>query len=304
MGVLQGKVIVVTGAGRGVGRALAMECARAGAKVVVNDLGGSPSGEGVDAGPATEVVNEIAAAGGIAIANTASIADPKSAASIVEDTIAKFGRIDGIVNNAGFLRDAIFYKMSYKDWDDIIQVHLNGYFYVTRAAAAYFKEQGSGSYVHFTSTSGLLGNVGQANYSAAKAGVVQLSTSIALDMQRFGVRSNCIAPTAWSRLLETIPITSEEQRQRMARMKANLKPEKIAPLVAYLMSDDAKDVTGQIFGVRNNEIFLYSRPTILRTMQMSDGWTIESCAEILMPALRPSFHKLQRTGDIIQWESQ
>ena len=304
MGMLEGKVIAITGAGRGVGRALALECAKAGAKVVVNDLGASESGEDSDAGPAEEVVAEIKQAGGTAIANTANIMDPAVAATIVEDAVNTFGRIDGVVNNAGFLRDGMFHKMSIKDWNDIIQVHLNGYFYVSRAAAPHFKEQGSGSYVHFTSTSGLLGNIGQVNYSAAKAGVVQMSTSIALDMERFNVRSNCIAPTAWTRLLDTIPIHNEEQRIRLARMKQMLKPEKIAPLVAYLMSDDAQDVSGQVFGVRNNEIFLYSRPTILRTMQMSDGWTPESCAEILMPALRPSFHKLQKTSDIVRWESQ
>lgn len=304
MGMLDDKVVAVTGAGRGVGRALALECAKAGAKVVVNDLGASESGEESDTGPAMDVVNEIKAAGGTAIANTASIMDPLGAASIVEDAVKNFGRIDGVVNNAGFLRDGMFHKMSIKDWDDIIQVHLNGYFYVSRAAAPYFKEQGSGAYVHFTSTSGLLGNIGQVNYSAAKAGVVQMSTSIALDMERFGVRSNCIAPTAWTRLLDTIPIHNEEQRIRLARMKQMLKPEKIAPLVAYLLSDDASDVSGQIFGVRNNEVFLYSRPTIVRTMQMSDGWTPETCASTLMPSLRPSFHPLRKTGDIIKWESQ
>ena len=304
MGMLDGKVVAVTGAGRGVGRALALECAKAGAKVIVNDLGSSESGEDADAGPAVEVVREIEAAGGAAAVNTASIMDPSGAASIIEDAVTKFGRIDGVVNNAGFLRDGMFHKMSIKDWNDIIQVHLNGYFYVARAAAPYFKEQQSGAYVHFTSTSGLLGNVGQVNYSAAKAGVVQMSTSIALDMERFGIRSNCIAPTAWTRLLDTIPIHSEEQRVRFERMKQMMKPEKIAPLVAYLISDDAKDVSGQVFGVRNNEIFLYSRPTILRAMQMSDGWTPETCASILMPSLRPSFHPLKKTSDIIKWESQ
>lgn len=304
MGLLNDKVVVVTGAGRGVGRAIALECAREGAKVVVNDLGANEAGDNNDAGPATDVVNEINAAGGTAIANTASIMDPDGAASIVEDAVKTFGRIDGVVNNAGFLRDAMFYKMSVKDWNDIIQVHLNGYFYVARAAANHFKEQGSGSYVHFTSTSGIFGNVGQANYGAAKAGVIQMSAEIAYDMERFGVRSNCIAPTAWTRLLDTIPIRDEAHRAYMARLKENLKPEKIAPIVAYLMSDDAKDINGQTFAVRNNEVMLISRPSVLRVMQMSDGWTPQTCKSILMPALRPSMPPLQKTPDVIKWEPQ
>ncbi|GAA0334340.1 SDR family oxidoreductase [Sphingomonas oligophenolica] len=301
--MLEGKVVAVTGGGRGVGRSVALACASAGAKVVVNDLGSSESGDDADAGPARDVVDEITAAGGTAIANTASVMEPEGATSIIEDAVRHFGRIDGVVNNAGFLRDAMFYKMSLKDWTDVIQVHLNGSYYVSRAAANYFKEQGSGAYVHFTSTSGVLGNIGQTNYSAAKAGIVQMSYSIALEMAKFGVRSNCIAPTAWTRLLETIPIRDEAHRIKMERMKAMLGPEKIAPLVVYLMSDDARNVSGQTFGVRNNEVFLYSRPTILRTMQMSDGWTPESIAEILMPALRPSFPKLAKSADVIAWES-
>lgn len=303
MGMLADKVVVVTGAGRGVGRALAMGCAAEGAKVIVNDYGVLLDGSGTDAGPANEVVGEIRAAGGVAEASIASITDPQGATSIIDDAIRHFGRIDAVVNNAGFLRDGMFFKMSQKDWDDIIDVHLSGYFYVSRAAAPYFKEQGSGSYVHFTSTTGLLANIGQANYAAAKAGVVGLSTSIALDMQRYNVRSNCIAPTAWSRLIGTIPTETDEQKARIEKIK-QMTPEKIAPLVAYLCSDDAADVSGQVFGVRKNEVFLYSRPTILRTMQMSDGWTPETCRDILMPALRPSFHPLRKSSDILPWDPQ
>lgn len=301
--MLAGKVIAVTGAGRGIGRAIAILCAAEGASVLVNDLGGDPGGRGSDADPASTVVAEIRAAGGEASANTASIADAEGAASVVADAISHFGRIDAVVNNAGFLRDSIFHKMSASDWDDVIRVHLSGYFYVSRAAAIHFKTQASGCFVHFTSTTGLIGTVGQANYGAAKAGVVGLSTAIALDMQRFGVRSNCVAPTAWTRLIDTVPTDSGERRARLEQVKT-MTPEKIAPLVAYLCSDDAADVTGQIFGVRKNEVFLYARPTILRTMQMSDGWTPRSCAEILMPALRPSFQPLRSTSDVIAWDPQ
>ena len=301
MSLLEGKVVAVTGAGRGIGRALALACAAEGAKVLVNDFGGSASGEGSDATPAQQVVDEIKAAGGEAIANAASIADPGGARSIIEDAVGAFGQIDAVINNAGFLRDAIFHKMSQVDWDDVIDVHLNGYFYVAKAAAPYFKEQGSGAFVHFTSTSGLIGNFGQANYSAAKMGVVGLSTSIALDMQRFGVRSNCIAPFAWSRLIATIPTDTPEQQARVERIKS-MTPDKIAPLAVFLCSDKAKEVSGQIFGVRKNEIFLFSRPQVLRSAHRSEGWTPDTVADDLLPMLKPSFQPLLRSGDVFGWD--
>src|ERR1700716_1091128 len=186
--MLKEKVVVVTGAGRGIGREIALLAAREGAQVVVNDLGGSTAGEGEDRRPADAVVAEIAAAGGTALANFASISDPAGAASIIDDAVRNFGRIDAVVNNAGILRDRIFHKMSHADWHDVINVHLNGYFFVSRAAAEHFRQQGSGCFVHFSSSSGLIGNVGQSSYSAAKLGVVAMSKSIALDMARYGVR--------------------------------------------------------------------------------------------------------------------
>jgi len=301
MGMLTDKVVAVTGSGRGIGRAIALACAAEGAKVVVNDFGGTASGEGADANPAHEVVEEIRSMGGEALANVGSISDPAGAASIIEDAVKGFGRIDAVVNNAGFLRDAIFHKMSQVDWDAVINVHLNGYFYVSKAAAAYFKEQGSGAFVHFTSTSGLVGNFGQANYSAAKMGVVGLSTSIALDMQRFGVRSNCIAPFAWSRMIATIPTDTEAQRERVERMK-QMTPEKIAPLVVFLCSDAAHEVSGQIFSVRKNEVFLFSRPQIVRSAHKSDGWTPQSVAEELLPMMRPSLQPLKRSPEVFTWD--
>lgn len=301
MNLLANKVVAVTGAGRGIGRGIAIMCACEGAHVVVNDYGGAVDGSGHDLGPAHDVVAEIKASGGSAVANTSSIVDPAGAASIVQSAISSFGRIDAVVNNAGFVRDAIFHKMSHADWRAVVDVHLNGYFYVARAAAPHFKEQKSGAFVHLTSTSGLIGNFGQSNYSAAKAGVVGLSTSIALDMQRYGVRSNCIAPFAWSRLIATIPTDTEEQRARVERIK-EMTPEKIAPVAALLCSDAAADVTAQIFAIRKNEIFLFSRPQVIRSAHRSNGWTPQSVADELLPAFRPSFQKLQRSGDVFCWD--
>jgi NAD(P)-dependent dehydrogenase (short-subunit alcohol dehydrogenase family) len=299
--MLKDKVVAVTGGGRGIGREIALMAAREGARVVVNDLGGSQSGDGQDIGPAQEVVEEIKAFGGAAVANGGDISDPQGANSIVEDAIRTFGRLDAVVNNAGILRDRIFHKMSQSDWDDVIRINLSGYFYVSKAAGLVFKEQGSGAFVHFTSTSGLIGNFGQANYSAAKMGVVGLSNSIALDMARSGVTSNCIAPFAWSRMTATIPAQNDAERERVERIKS-MSADKIAPLAVFLASDQAKDVTGQIFCVRKNEIFLFSTPRPIRSMHRSEGWTPGTIASDLLPAFKPSFQPLERSGEVFAWD--
>jgi NAD(P)-dependent dehydrogenase (short-subunit alcohol dehydrogenase family) len=301
MGMLEGKVVLVTGAGRGVGRGVAMLMAAEGAKVVVNDLGGDTGGEGRDAAPGQEVVDAIEAAGGKAVLNTDSVADWSAAHGMVQQAIDTFGRIDAVVNNAGILRDRIFHKMSEAEWDAVINVHLKGCFNVARAAAPHFRSQSSGAYVHMTSTSGIVGNFGQANYGAAKLGIVALSKCIALDMSRFGVRSNCIAPFAWSRLIGTIPTDTPEDAARVEKMK-RMTPEKIAPLVAYLCSDAAQDITGQIFGVRSNEIFLFSQPRPVRSVQRGEGWTPATIAEHAIPALKPNFAPLDRSGDVFSWD--
>jgi len=299
--MLKHKVILVTGAGRGVGRDIALLCAAQGAKVIVNDLGGQADGEGEDKTPAMEVVGDIKEAGGEAAANYGSVAEFGSAEAMVQQAIDTYGQIDGVVNNAGILRDVIFHKMTEEEWDIVIAVHLKGCFNVARAAAPHFREQGSGSFVHMTSTSGLIGNFGQANYAAAKLGIVGLSKSLALDMNRFGVRSNCISPFAWSRLIGTIPISNEAEAARVEKIKA-MTPAKIAPMAAYLLSDAAADVSGQIFGVRHNEIFLFSQPRPVRSVQRSEGWTPETIAEHGIPAVKAHFTPLERSGDVFSWD--
>jgi NAD(P)-dependent dehydrogenase (short-subunit alcohol dehydrogenase family) len=301
MGIVSNKVAIVTGAGRGIGRAIALAMAQAGARVVVCDIGASLQGAGADAGPAQNVVNEIKAARGEAIASTLSIAEPKNADEIVKAALTAFGRVDILVNNAGILRDVIFHQMSWSDWSDVLDVHLNGSFNMSRACAAHFREQNSGAFVHMTSTSALVGNFGQANYMAAKYGIVGLSRAIALDMQRFKVRSNCIAPFAWTRMIDSIPAQSEAEKRRVALFQ-EMTPEKIAPLVVYLASDRADGITGQIFGVRNNEVFLFDQPRPIRTIHRSDGWTPEKLDAQLKGALAPSFTPLERSSDVFSWD--
>ncbi|MDI3469310.1 MAG: Dehydrogenases with different specificities (related to short-chain alcohol dehydrogenases) [Pseudolabrys sp.] len=300
-GIVAGKVAIVTGAGRGIGRGIAMMLAREGASVVVNDVGASLDGAGADVGPAQQVVDEIKKAGGKAIPSTLSIAEPQAADRIVQSALEAFGRVDIVVNNAGILRDRIFHKMSWSDWSDVISVHLHGSFNMCRAAAGLFREQNSGAFVHMTSTSGLIGNFGQANYMAAKLGIVGLSRGIALDMQRYNVRSNCIAPFAWSRMIGSIPAETDREKERVARLQ-QMTPEKIAPLVVYLASDRADGISGQIFSVRNNEVFLFSQPRPIRVIHRSEGWTPAALDEQLKGAFGPSLTPLDRSGDVFAWD--
>ena len=301
--MVQDKVVVVTGAGGGIGREMALAMAANGAKVVVNDIGAGLSGAADAAmeGAAQKVVNEIKAAGGTAVANTESVSTWSSAEKIIQCALDTYGRIDGVVNNAGILRDRIFHKMTEDDWNSVIAVHLNGAFYMSRAAANPMRAQNSGAFVHMTSTSGLIGNFGQANYSAAKLGITALSKSIALDLGRHRVRSNCIAPFAWSRMTSSIPTNTPEEKERAGQLQ-KMEARKVAPMAVYLISDAAAQVTGQIFGVRANEIMLFSQPRPIRSVHHTPEWTPEAIAKVAIPSMQKQFFPLDRSPDVVSWD--
>jgi len=299
--MLNDKVAIVTGGGGGIGRAISIALAKEGAAIIINDLGVSLSGEGGSVTPAQETKAMIEATGGRAEISTESVSSWESAQRIVATAIDSFGRLDIVVNNAGILRDALFHKMTAEQWSAVVDVHLNGSFFVSRAAAEIFRAQESGAYIHMTSTSGLVGNLGQANYSAAKMGIVGLSKTIALDMKRFNVRSNCVAPFAWGRMTDSIPAETPDQIARVEKLK-QMTPDKNAPLVVALASEAASGISGQIFVARNNEIILMSQSRPLRSVQREKGWTPELVCDHAFPAFQPSLLPLDRSQDVFSWD--
>jgi NAD(P)-dependent dehydrogenase (short-subunit alcohol dehydrogenase family) len=303
MGVLEGKVVLITGGGNGIGKETALLLGREGAKVVVNDLGGSLTGgdEG-SAGPAEQVAKAIRAAGGEAASNSESVADYKAVQRMVEQAKDTFGGLHAIVNPAGILRDGMFHKMSESDWDAVINVHLRGSFNVTRASIEHFREQEDGAYVLFTSTSGLIGNIGQANYAAAKMGIVGLSRIVAMEGAKKNVRSNVIAPFAWTRMIESIPVKDEEGAKRVQRMKDAMRADQVAQLAVALCSDRAKHVTSQIFCVRGNEIVLFDQPRPIRSMADLSGWTPEKILSTALPAMQNDFFGVDASADVFPYD--
>ena len=299
--MLKGKVAVVTGAGRGIGREIALLMAQYGAQVVVNDYGGSESGADASSDVAEAVVREIKAAGGQAVANADSVASMAGGERIVKTAVDAFGRIDIVVNNAGILRDRMIFNMSEEEWDGVINTHLKGSFAVTRAAAPRMREQKSGRFIYMTSTSGLVGNVGQANYAAAKLGIVGLARVTALDMARYNVTANCISPFAWTRMIGTIPTETETQKARVEKIK-KLSPAHIAPVAAFLASDLAKDITGQVFGVRGKEIMLFSHERPIMRVHHDEGWTVERLAEMFPGTLQHHLVPMVTSGQYFNYD--
>lgn len=278
------KVVVVTGAGRGIGRETALLFGRKGARVVVNDLGGSTGGAGADPGPAEETARLIREAGGEAVVSTDSVAEWPSAQRIVEAAMDHYGRIDVVVNNAGNVCWGRFWEFPIEEFDAVIRTHTYGAFYVSRAAAVHFKAQQGGAYVHTTSTSGLMGLPDHLHYCTAKASLVGLSKAIALEMREFGVRSNCMAPFALTRMAQG-RIQSPEHQTELDK----LTPLQPATVTVALASDAAREVTGQVFIVRGNEIMVAGQGFPLATAWRSDGWTPEQVIAEAMPELAPGF---------------
>jgi NAD(P)-dependent dehydrogenase (short-subunit alcohol dehydrogenase family) len=303
MGVLTGKVVLVTGGANGIGKECALLAAKEGAKVVVNDLGGSTSGgdEG-SAGPAEMVAREIKAAGGEAIANSESVTNRKAVKHMIQEAMDTFGGLHAVINPAGILRDKMFHKMDDADWDMVIDVHLNGAYNVCRATIEHFREQQDGAYVLFTSTSGIIGNIGQANYAAAKMGVAGLSRIIAMEGAQKNVRSNIIAPFAWSRMIATIPIKDEASAKRVDRMKNYMRADQVAQLAVALCAPQSKDVTGQVFVARGNEVFLMSQSRPLRGMAKIEGWTPETICNHAFPAMKTMMYDAGATTSVFGWD--
>ncbi|HXH84899.1 MAG TPA: SDR family NAD(P)-dependent oxidoreductase [Candidatus Tectomicrobia bacterium] len=278
MGLLDGKVAVVTGGGTGIGRAVALDLAAAGARVVVNDYGVSVDGRDPSSAPANEVVATITARGGRAVASAESVATMAGGQAVIDLALKEFGDLHVLVCCAGILRERMIFNMTEEEWDAVIAVHLKGHFTVMRPATAHMRERKAGSIVAFTSAAGLEGSPGQPNYSAAKEGIVGLTRSTALAMARYGVRCNAISPTADTRMTQRLPA------ERRAAATAT-PPEAIGPVVTFLASDRAAHITGQVIGVRGTEVTVYAHPAPLRTLTGAEPWTPERLADVWDRAL-------------------
>jgi len=298
MGVLSGKVVLVTGGGNGIGRECALMAAREGAKVLVNDLGGGIKGDDEgSAGPAEEVAREIRAAGGQAASNSESITSLAAVEGMVEQALSELGGLHAVMNPAGIIRDTMLHKMSESDWDKVIDVHLKGAFNVTRATVEHFREQSDGAYVFFTSTSGLFGSIGQANYGSAKMGVAGLSRILAMEGARNNIRANCVSPVAWTRMVASVPVRDEAMAARRQEMAETVRADQPARLAVALASPVSK-ASGQIFGCSGETIGIFSQPRIREVLTSAEGWTVESILSDALPELSKHAHVVERSPPI------
>jgi NAD(P)-dependent dehydrogenase (short-subunit alcohol dehydrogenase family) len=292
MTTLEGRVAVITGGGRGIGAAIARLLAARGAQVVVNDLGVALDGSGGDAGPARQLADEITAAGGAAIADSADVTDPDAAAGLIATAVDVFGRLDIVINAAGILRDRMIFNMSDVEWDDVIRVHLKGHFNTTKPAAIYWRSQANpdGHYrlINFTSTSGLYGAPGQSNYAAAKMGIVGFTYSCANSLRRYGVTANAIAPGAATRMTESVP---EGRRQARVASDDERSPDNVAVLAAYLAGPASDWLTGRVLGASGYDVTLYSNPEPVRTLSATQRWDIERLGAQLERYVKPAVRR-------------
>ncbi|MGQ9572475.1 MAG: SDR family NAD(P)-dependent oxidoreductase [Dehalococcoidia bacterium] len=288
--LLKGRNVVVTGAGRGIGRAMAIALAAEGANVVVNDPGVAEDGSGFDKAPADEVVDAIRSQGGTAVPNYDTVATMEGGENIIKTCVDSFGRIDALINNAGILRDRMIFNMTEEEWDAVIAVHLKGHFACTKPAAVLMRQQRYGRIINFSSISGLRGNTGQANYGAAKAGIAGFTRVVARDLGRYGVTCNCIAPAAATRLTATVPTAAATLRAQRgiaqpgavsAGRLAQRTPEHIAPMAVYLCTDYAWNINGQIFHVGGGTISLAATETPIRTITKNGTWTLEELSQVV-----------------------
>ena len=303
MGVIDGRVAIITGGGRGIGASISRLFAAEGAKVVINDLGGHTDGTGGDEGPARQVAEEIIAAGGAAVADGGDIGDVATGERLVDTAVKEFGKLDIVVNVAGILRDRMIFNLTENDWDEVIRVHLKGHYSTVRPASAYWREQRNpqGHYrvINFTSVSGLDGSPGQPNYAAAKMGIVGLTYSLAQGLARYGVTANAIAPGAATRLTATVPqdkrVVREDRPDRPSEEDRERSPDNIAPVALFMASEQSDWLTGRVVSSSGYEVGLYENPQIIRQVSAPEPWEYDRLASALESSFRPAANGLPRS---------
>jgi NAD(P)-dependent dehydrogenase (short-subunit alcohol dehydrogenase family) len=301
MGVLDGRVAIITGGARGIGASISRLFAQEGASLVINDLGGEADGSGADEGPAKQVADEITAAGGSAVSDGGDIASVETGERLVRTAVEQFGKLDIVVNVAGILRDRMIFNLSEQDWDDVIRVHLKGHYSTVRPASAYWREQRNpeahNRIINFTSISGLDGSPGQPNYSAAKAGIVGLTYSLAQGLARYGVTANAISPGAATRLTDTIPADKRKGFiDRTPEEERRISPDNIAPVALYMASEKSDWLTGRVISSSGFEVGLYENPQIIRQLSSPVAWEYDRLVKAIEGSFRPVADGLPRNA--------